>query len=274
MKNKIYDSQETLLAGLEAEKATVTEYTGYLNLAKQAGNESEVKLWEHIIKDEEEHIKEFENALKGDFTMIQDASPKGAGLKLANWDLEDFENYNKQYENGDFRGSEATPYNMNAIKKWLSIRESLSYCDDERTPGEWEALDIKKFHSKYGTNYIFIEPKQKLWRVSQTGDEFYNGPAKRYKFDDVTIISMKSPEQVQKEQERDENFSDAINDCLVDGGIDYKVFRITNEDKDFYVDFDSDEADAKKAYELLREGLFKCNYVEDDGFYYVHVVRR
>ena len=274
MKNKIYDSQETLLAGLEAEKATVTEYTGYLNLAKQAGNESEVKLWEHIIKDEEEHIKEFENALKGDFTMIQDASPKGAGLKLANWDLEDFENYNKQYENGDFRGSEATPYNMNAIKKWLSIRESLSYCDDERTPGEWEALDIKKFHSKYGTNYIFIEPKQKLWRVSQTGDEFYNGPAKRYKFDDVTIISMKSPEQVQKEQERDETFSDAINDCLVDGGIDYKVFRITNEDKDFYVDFDSDEADAKKAYELLREGLFKCNYVEDDGFYYVHVVRR
>ena len=76
MKNKIYDSQETLSAGLEAEKATVTEYTGYLNLAKQAGNESEVKLWEHIIKDEDEHIKEFENALKGDFTLI-DSEPEG-----------------------------------------------------------------------------------------------------------------------------------------------------------------------------------------------------
>lgn len=75
MKNKIYDSKETLEAGIQAEKATIVEYTQYLNLAKKAGNESEVKLWEHIIKDEEEHVKEFENALKGDFNLI-DSDPE------------------------------------------------------------------------------------------------------------------------------------------------------------------------------------------------------
>ena len=67
---KIYDSEETLRAGLKAEQATIIEYTEYLNLAKQNGNESEVRLWEHIIKDEQEHVKEFENALKGDFNLL------------------------------------------------------------------------------------------------------------------------------------------------------------------------------------------------------------
>ena len=72
MKKKIYDSEETLKAGLKAEQDTVVEYTKYLNLAKQNENLAEVKLWEHIIADEKEHIKEFENALKGDFKLLDE----------------------------------------------------------------------------------------------------------------------------------------------------------------------------------------------------------
>ena len=85
--------------------------------------------------------------------------------------------------------------------------------------------------------------------------------------DSVSVIPSRKEEII-------EEFTDDINDCLVDGGLDYKSFRITNEDKDFYVDFDSNEADAKKAYELLRDGFFKCNLVDDEGFYYVNVIRR
>lgn len=72
MKNKIYDSKETLMAGLKAEQETIIEYTRYLELAKQNNNESEVKLWEHIIKDEEEHAKEFQNALAGNFKLLDE----------------------------------------------------------------------------------------------------------------------------------------------------------------------------------------------------------
>lgn len=70
MKSKIYDSRETLMAGLKAEQETIVEYTRYLELARQNNNESEAKLWEHIIKDEEEHAKEFQNALDGNFKLL------------------------------------------------------------------------------------------------------------------------------------------------------------------------------------------------------------
>lgn len=155
-------SKQTLEAGLNAEKQTIIEYTEYLNLAKEAKNEAEIKLWEHIIKDEEEHAKEFENALNGDFNLIHD--------------------------------------------------------------------DIK--------------------------------------------VELIPEEKVRKNQEIIETFEDRINDILQDNNIPLKSYRISEEDPHFYVDFDSDKENAEKAQSALVDDLFKATLVEDDGFYYVHVLRR
>lgn len=154
-------SKETLEAGLKAEKQTIIEYTKYLNLAKDSKNEAEIKLWEHIIKDEEEHVIEFENALKGDFRLLDDVK-----------------------------------------------------------------------------------------------------------------IELVPEEKVRKNQEIIETFEDRINDVLQDNNIPLKSYRISEEDPHFYVDFDSDEKNAIKAQEVLIENLFKATLVEDEGFYYVHVLRR
>ena len=176
MRKKIYDSEETLKAGLKAEKETIVEYTKYLNEAKNAGNESEVKLWEHIIKDEQEHVKEFENALKGDFNLLNDS--------------------------------------------------------DSGIP----------------------DP------------------------DDEIVITHLSQEEVNARNEKIETFMDMINDVLVDNGIDYRLYTISSEDPHYYVDILAGEKVrkqiAEKAYEVLRDAFFKCDLVEDDGMYWVHILRR
>ena len=95
-----------------------------------------------------------------------------------------FENENKKGKNGAYAGSEWTPYNLTVIKQWIDMRQEYAFTDAEEDiyKGDWEKLDIKEYHSKYGTNYIFIDPVRKLWRVRQTGNEFYNGiPYKRPK---------------------------------------------------------------------------------------------
>lgn len=93
---------------------------------------------------------------------------------LAECTLNDFEEYNERYDKGAFRGSEACRYNINAIKKWLSIRDDLTYTENTSGDG-WKYIDIiDGWHSKYGTGFIYIQPKKKLWRIKQTSNEFYN----------------------------------------------------------------------------------------------------
>ena len=87
-------------------------------------------------------------------------------------DLDSFIAYNDRSDRGEFRGSEATPFDLDAAKTWLSIREKLTKVEDY-SDGEWRALDIKKWHSKYGTNYIFIDIKNKKWRINEIASEFY-----------------------------------------------------------------------------------------------------
>ena len=159
---KIYDSTETLKAGLKAEQATVVEYTEYLNLAKANNNESEAKLWEHIIADEKEHIKELEDALKGNFEL----------------------------------------------------------------------------------------------------------------HDDDVIIREKTPEQIAKHEEIVEDFTSRLFDVLADANIDPNKYGIREEDPYYYVDFADEEGECLRGYEALNESLFKCDFVDDDGFYYVRVLSR
>lgn len=79
-------------------------------------------------------------------------------------------------ENGkalEYSGSEWRPWKLEVIKQWIDMRDELTYVDNY-VEGNWERIDIKKSHSKYGTNYIYLERTKKLWRVNQTIDEFYN----------------------------------------------------------------------------------------------------
>lgn len=102
--------------------------------------------------------------------------------QLAKWKLEDFIVYNKRYDDGEFAGSEATKFDLDAIKYFIGVRDILTYTED--TSGDnWLALDITKgSHSKYGTNYIFIDVERQLWRTHLTGEEFYHGPKNRIRF--------------------------------------------------------------------------------------------
>lgn len=90
------------------------------------------------------------------------------------WTLEDFAKYNEDYDAGKFRGSEAEKYDLEAIKKWISIRDDLRYTDN--TDGNsWQELCIiqPQTRTKYGCAYLYIDLKRKLWRFIQDGSEFY-----------------------------------------------------------------------------------------------------
>lgn len=91
---------------------------------------------------------------------------------LQNWTFEQFQEDNNKGLAGAYRGSEWRAYNLVAISTWISMRDDYTYTD-EWTPGNWERLDIKQSHSKYGINYIFLDHERKLWRIHQTASEFY-----------------------------------------------------------------------------------------------------
>ena len=133
------------------------------------------------------HSTDMRKTLKDN--KIKDMNP--VAEKLMTWSFDDFVEYNEKEKAGEFRGSEATPYNLDAIKTWVNIRNNYKYVDDPNTKGNWQYLDIKKYHSKYGLNYIYIEPEQKLWRIRETGSEFYGEHGKKF-VEDISIKDEKS----------------------------------------------------------------------------------
>lgn len=120
----------------------------------------------------------FKNPLDVSYAMT--VYPKGTAKKLFENNYDFFEDYNKRYKNGEFRGTESNPYNLDAIKYWLSIRDDYNFTDNENEPGDWEYFDITNSRSKYGTNYIFLEPNKGLWRTRENAAEFYGDLPKRH----------------------------------------------------------------------------------------------
>ena len=92
--------------------------------------------------------------------------------------------------------------------------------------------------------------------------------------DDEVIIREKSIAERKRHREIVSEFDDRINDCLVDAGVDHTKYHISIEDPYYYVDCGNDERLALKAYEALGDSFFKCDFVEDEGFYYIRVIRR
>ena len=122
--------------------------------------------------------------------------------KLQNKPYSYFENENIKGKSGAYAGSEWTPYKLSVIKQWIDMRDEYTFTDnkEEIYKGDWEQLDIKEYHSKYGTNYIYIDTERKLWRIKTTADEFYNHrPYKRPKLSKEQI--EKTLEELYKERQ-------------------------------------------------------------------------
>lgn len=91
---------------------------------------------------------------------------------IARGSLDDFLAYNKEYDAGKFEGSEATRFDFDSVKTWLAVRDKLEKVN-EYSSGEWRTLPITRNRRKYGTNYIFIDIKNKKWRTRESASEFY-----------------------------------------------------------------------------------------------------
>lgn len=102
--------------------------------------------------------------------------------RLERGTLEDFIEYNEKfYLDRWLPSSEAITYKLSAIKKWISIRDELTYTSDcDQYVGEWKYLDIADRHTKYGHCFIYIHPEKKLWRINATAAEFYGNRGERY----------------------------------------------------------------------------------------------
>lgn len=122
--------------------------------------------------------------------------------RLKNKPYSFFENENAKGKSGAYAGSEWTPYNLLIIKQWINMRDKYTFTDSEEEiyKGDWEQLDIKEYHSRYGTNYIYIDNERKLWRIRETADEFYNNrPYKRPKLSKEQI--KKTLEELYEERQ-------------------------------------------------------------------------
>lgn len=112
-----------------------------------------------------------------------------------------FESENVKGKNRTSIWSEWVPYNLSVIKQWIDMRDKYTFTDNEEDiyGGDWEQLDIREYHSKYGTNYIYIDNDRMLWRIRKTGDEFYNGtPYRRPRLTKEQV--KKTLEELYKEQ--------------------------------------------------------------------------
>lgn len=98
--------------------------------------------------------------------------------------IEYFISYNERYKTDPvMRYTEATMYDLDAMRKWISIRDQFTYVHDENTEGNWEYIGTTGGHrKKYGINYIYVEPVKKLWRYMETASEFYGEHGKAFKF--------------------------------------------------------------------------------------------
>lgn len=230
------DGINELEMALKMEKDTIAQYQNYARKAGN-GNNPETQLWEHLIKEEEEHVREIEAAIKGDYSEI----------------IKDAGNAFQQSVDG-----------VAKLLRKAKLQENVSFAEGDQS---FKTVLVETPRNKFDEVLKVLKEEYEI--------DSHNGKNRIFvKIKDAVNISVKSPNQVIKEQEREKEFSDRINDCLIDGGLNRRDYRISNEDIHFYVDFDNKEEEAIKAYKLLRDSFFECDLVEDEGFFYVHVIRR
>ena len=86
--------------------------------------------------------------------------------------LDYFKAFNEDYKTNDFLSySEAAPFDLKQIEKWLAIRKDFTYTESTEGDG-WIAFPITTINKKYGIYTIYLNEKRKLWRTKQTISEF------------------------------------------------------------------------------------------------------
>ena len=87
--------------------------------------------------------------------------------------MKDYVDYNNDYDaHPDYQFTEASKYDLDAMEKWLSIRDKLTFIKDYEK-GDWRILPITTRRTKYGTNYIYVDVENKKWRIRENPAEFY-----------------------------------------------------------------------------------------------------
>ena len=101
--------------------------------------------------------------------------------------LADFRQYVQDYDTDDFmKYSEAVRYDLNEVRKFLAIRDRYTYTE-EYTSGDWYEIDVGKgHHTKYGTNFVYVDPVRKLWRTRRSAGEFYGDHHPEFHIEDWT----------------------------------------------------------------------------------------
>lgn len=88
--------------------------------------------------------------------------------------MEQVKERNRRYHNGEYMGSEVRPYKEDVMEKFINeIRPSYRYTENYNDGEQWDRMEIVESRSKYGTNFIYLDHKNKLWRTRQTACEFY-----------------------------------------------------------------------------------------------------
>lgn len=91
---------------------------------------------------------------------------------LTSKDLDYFKAFNEAYKTDDFLPySEAAPFDLKQIEKWLSIRKDFAYTEN-LDGSDWVAFPITTIKKKYGIYTIYLDYDRKLWRTTQTISEF------------------------------------------------------------------------------------------------------
>ena len=86
--------------------------------------------------------------------------------------LDYFKAFNEAYKTDDFLSySEAAPFDLKQIEKWLAIRKDFTYTESSEGDG-WVAFPITTIKKKYGIYTIYLDYDRKLWRTTQTISEF------------------------------------------------------------------------------------------------------
>ena len=234
----VKDGMDELEMALKMEKDTIAQYQNFSKKAGE-GDNAEKQLWKHLIKEEEEHVRELEMALKGDYSKIIHDST-----------------------------TEVFQQSVDGVAKLLrkaKLQENVSFAEGDQS---FKTVLVETPNDKFDDVLKTLKEEYEI--------DSHNGKNRIYvKIKDAVKITLVSPEKVAKQQEIDRIFTEKIDDILLDGGLSHLDYEILNEGIDFYVDFGNKENKAIKAYQLLKKNLFgvRCNLVDDEGFFYIDVVR-
>lgn len=245
---EVKDSKSTkdgvthLETALKMEKDTIAKYKEFARIAGD-GDNPETQLWNHLIEDEEEHVREIEAAMKGDYTHVNDAE-------------------------NDFQQS------VDGVAKLLrkaKLQENVSFAEGDQT---YKTVLVETPEDKFDKVLEALKEEYKIDSHNGKNRIFVKIKDSKENARNIEYIYEKPLEETTKKDEIVEEFVTQLFNTLADANIDANKYGIKEEDPYYYVEFLDEEDECKKAYEALCDSLFKCDLVIDKDDNYIKVLRR